>query len=134
MGYSIFRLYTLLVLFTLSLYGEIYVLSYKVVLKNNLIASDSLYIAPLMVPSKKFKSIGFIELEGERVDSDRYIIQKNRDYILETLFKRGIIINDYTTNRNFSSTSQTTVILPPIYIALERGILENNLIILQEWK
>ena len=85
-----------------------------------------------MVSSKKFQYEGFIQLEGAIRDSDRYIIEKNRELILERLFKDGIIIRDFSENRELSNNSQTTIILPPIYVALERDSLDIYLIILKE--
>ena len=125
----IFRIFFI---FTLSLYGEIYILSYKVVVKNGIITSDSLYISPLMVSSKKFKYDGFIQLEGEIRDNNKYLIRKNKELILERLFKNGIIINGFSKNHDFASTSQTTILLPPLYVALQRDSLYVNLIILKE--
>ena len=119
-------------LLPLSLLGNVYILSYKIVVQNGTILNDSLYVSPLMVSSKKFQYEGFIQLEGAIRDSDRYIIEKNRELILERLFKDGIIIRDFSENRGLSNNSQTTIILPPIYVALERDSLDIYLIILKE--
>lgn len=128
----IFKQFFILSFIAISLYGEVYVLSYKVVVKSNLVTSDSLYISNLMVPSKRFKSINFIELEGNRRDSDSFVLQKNRDKILGTLFKNGVVVEDNTKAINQHSKSLTTIILPPIYVSLERSNLDINLIILKE--
>jgi hypothetical protein len=98
-----------------SLWGEVYILSYKIVVKNSKISSESLYISSPMRKSR-YLIVDSIEVDGKREDSDRKIIDDNREEILEFLFKSGVSVNDFT--RNYSS--QTTLLLPPIYIAIDR--------------
>jgi len=120
MDYSIFKFFILILILKFSLFGEIYILSYKIVVKNGIVSADSLYIANLMIPSKKFKTVETYILEAKKRDSNRFIIRKNREYILETLFKKGIILNDFTTSINFQNRNQTVMILPPLYISIDR--------------
>jgi len=120
MDYLIFRFLFLTTISYISLFGEIYILSYKIVVQNSVVTTDSLYLSKLMIPSKRFKILYQTSLESEERDSDRYIIEKNRDFILETLFKKGVIVKDYTTAINFQSRTKMVMILPPAYISIDR--------------
>jgi len=132
MDFLIFRFFIIFIFFQISIFGEIYILSYKIVTKNSVVATESLYISQLMVPSKQFKVIQRMELDSEDRDNNRYIIKKNRENILDVLFKRGIIINDFTTALNLQGSSQTTIILPPIHISINRLNNDSYLTILKE--
>ena len=128
--YSIFRIFLFIAILNLSLFGKIYILSYKIVVKSGIVTADSLYISNLMIPSQRFEVVEEYLLESNKRDNDRFIIRQNREYILETLFKKGIILNDFTTTINFQSRNQTVMILPPIYIAIDRIGLDTYFTIL----
>lgn len=115
----------------MSLFGEIYILSYKIVVKNGIVSADSLYIADLMIPSKTFQTVETYLLEAKKRDNNRFIIRQNREYILESLFKRGIILQDFTTSINLQSRNQTVMILPPLYISIDRIGLDTYFSILE---
>jgi len=129
--YSIFKLFLISIFFQMSLFGEIYILSYKIVVKNGIVSADSLYIADLMIPSKTFQTVETYLLEAKKRDSNRFIIRQNREYILESLFKRGIILQDFTTSINLQSRNQTVMILPPLYISIDRIGLDTYFSILE---
>jgi len=129
--YSIFKLFLISIFFQMSLFGEIYILSYKIVVKNGIVSADSLYIADLMIPSKTFQTVETYLLEAKKRDNNRFIIRQNREYILESLFKRGIILQDFTTSINLQSRNQTVMILPPLYISIDRIGLDTYFSILE---
>lgn len=132
MGYLTFKILFIISLFQISLFSEIYILSYKIVIKNSIFSADSLFISKLMIPSKKFQEISIIELESNKSDNNRFILTKNREIILNFLFKKGVILQDYSESFNFQGSSQTTMILPPLYISLNRFNYGTYLTILQE--
>ena len=128
----IFRFLTIFFLFKISLFGEIYVLSYKIVIKNNIVFTESLYVSDLMIPSKKFKYSQRIMLESKDKDNNFSILKQNRENILKVLFANGVILEDYTTALNLQGETQTTMILPPIYISIDRLNKQTYLTILKE--
>jgi hypothetical protein len=132
MDLSKFKLIFILIFVQSFAFGQIFVLSYKIVIKQNIVSADSLYISDLMVPSKKFIGVKTFLINSEKRDNNRYIIKKNREYILEVLFKQGIILKDFTTSSNLQARNQTTIILPPVYIAIDRIGLETYFTILKE--
>jgi hypothetical protein len=116
----IFRTLLIFSLFAINLEGEIYIFSYKIVTKDSKVAVDSLYVSELMTNYKKFRGVSSIEVEGSVRDSDRLIIERSKDQILEWLLTQNAIIEDHTRTSNLQGRSQTTLLLPPQYIALER--------------
>jgi hypothetical protein len=118
------KIFFIFKLFSVLLFGEIYILSYKIVTEKNRIFTDSLYLSKPM-RAKKYYPVSTISVDGDRWESDKKIINKNRDEILNFLFaKNGISIRDFTKSGNHGISSRTTLLLPPIHISLERGIDE----------
>ena len=108
-------------------------LSYKIVIKNNIVFTESLYVSDLMIPSKKFKYSQRIMLESKDKDNNFSILKQNRENILQALFSNGVILEDYTTALNLQGETQTTMILPPIYISIDRLNQKTYLTILKKY-
>ncbi|EJF06737.1 hypothetical protein ThvES_00011760 [Thiovulum sp. ES] len=118
------KIFFIFKLLSVLLFGEIYILSYKIVTEKNRIFTDSLYLSKPM-RAKKYSAVSTISVDGNRWESDRKIINKNRDEILNFLFaENGISIRDFTKSGNRGVSSRTTLLLPPIHISIERGIDE----------
>ena len=64
--------------------------------------------------------IGFIELEANRSLKDKQIFINNRDEIIESLSKFGVLLKDHTSASRLIGSSQTTYIVPPTRVSLER--------------
>jgi hypothetical protein len=129
-GLMTFLKFSILLLSSTLFGGEIYILSYKLVTKGNRVSAESLYISSPMV-EKRYTPIRSLKVEASRFDNDRYVIQKNRDEILEFLFKSGISIRDFSRNIGMAGNSQTTLLLPPLYIALDRVSIGNFITLLE---
>jgi hypothetical protein len=126
---KIFLLFNLLFSF---LVGEIYILSYKIVTEKNRVFTDSLYLSKPMKVGK-YSGVSSLVLDAKRWDSDRKIINQNREKILNFLFEtNGISIKDFTISGNRGVLSRTTLLLPPIHIVIERGIDEAYITLLKE--
>ncbi len=122
--------------FNLNLYSDIYILSYKSVLKKGQIVSENFQIAKSMknIDEDQQEAIGVIELDGKRTESDRQILLKNKDKIVEILSSLfGVSLSDHSLacNLNLTGSSQTTYIISPTRVLLERDQFGANLIILK---
>jgi hypothetical protein len=104
-----------------QLKATVYILTYKIVISNSIVRSESLTISTPMLPVKdlKLKRVSsWFSLEAKKKDSDKDIIQLNREKILNILFREGILINSFSNNTSSRNSETITLMLPPIYIAI----------------
>ena len=112
-------LLTFILIFQLK--ATVYILTYKIVISNSIVRSENLTISTPMLPVKdlKLKRVSaWFSLEAKKKDSDKDIIQINREKILNILFREGILINSFSNNTSSRNSETITLMLPPIYIAI----------------
>ena len=115
------RYILLIVILIFQLKATVYILTYKIVISNNIVRSESLTISTPMLPIKdlKLKRVSaWFSLQAKKNDSDKDIIQINREKILNILFREGILINSFSNNTSSRNSETITLMLPPIYIAI----------------
>ncbi len=111
----------LIFILVFQLKATVYILTYKIIISNNIVRSENLTISTPMLPVKylKLKKVSaWFSLKAKKKDSDKDIIQANREKILEILFREGILINSFSNNTSSRNSETITLILPPIYIAI----------------
>jgi hypothetical protein len=108
----------LLVLIT-PLLSEVFIISYRVSIKDNKIYGEKLNLSPIM-RSMNFRSIASIEVDSDYDDTSREIVRKHKEEILEFLFKSGVKLDNQTTLSAYGSSSITALQLPVQYIAIDR--------------
>ena len=114
------RTYVLLFMFlstSLLSASQTFILSYRAQVKNAVVLSESFQFSQAMSPIKA-RPAQKLTIHSENETNLDYIIEKNRDEILEFLMKYGTHTRSHEKVSDLKSNSLITLTLAPTYITV----------------
>ena len=98
--------------------SQTYILSYRAQIKNAVVISESFYLTPSM-KEVHAKPMQVLKIDAPNEKNLHYILQKNKDALLEFLMKHGTHTRSHEKVHNNKSSSLISLTIAPTYITVD---------------
>lgn len=99
------------------LFAQQYIVSYQAKVRDAYLINESFYVSAAMVETKKEPQAS-LTLNANTKNVQK-LFSKNRDELLDFLFKSGVHLKSEGLSENAMHTSLTTLYLPSTYLKVE---------------
>jgi len=96
-----------------------FIISYRLVVKNNMVINEKFNVSKAMEQSRFIKTKKIIKLNCKNQKSIKKCILAHQDILTQKLFKTGILINEKQNKQMLSINAKTVLVFPPTNIVAD---------------
>ena len=108
-----------LIILTLLYSSSQYIINYRCIVSKHRLISEKFNITRAMIEKNNYKILYSFKIDTMKNKNLLQILKKNRDIIIENLFKQDIILTDNSTKNRFNIKTKTILTIPNQYILVD---------------